>query len=223
MEPYEWPQPPAESAFPVAKPGWPLIFGAAFATLVFALLDLTLPALLGLAGTFFLAAFFRDPDRTVPTAANLVVSPADGRVVTAETVAETDYLDGPRLKISVFMNVFNVHVNRIPYEGTVRRVAYHPGKFLAAHLDKASRENEHNAVFVETPDGRMVCTVQIAGLVARRILCGVREGDSVSRGRRFGMICLGSRLDIYLPPDTSPSVKVGDRVRAGTSVIGTLS
>lgn len=223
MEPYEWPQPPAESAFPVAKPGWPLIFGAAFATLVFALLDLTLPALLGLAGTFFLAAFFRDPDRTVPTAANLVVSPADGRVVTAETVTETDYLDGPRLKISVFMNVFNVHVNRIPYEGTVRRVAYHPGKFLAAHLDKASRENEHNAVFVETPDGRMVCTVQIAGLVARRILCGVREGDSVSRGRRFGMICLGSRLDIYLPPDTSPSVKVGDRVRAGTSVIGTLS
>ncbi len=223
MEPYEWPQPPAESAFPVAKPGWPLIFGAAFATLVFALLDLTLPALLGLAGTFFLAAFFRDPDRTVPTAANLVVSPADGRVVTAETVAETDYLDGPRLKISVFMSVFNVHVNRIPYEGTVRRVAYHPGKFLAAHLDKASRENEHNAVFVETPDGRMVCTVQIAGLVARRILCGVREGDSVSRGRRFGMICLGSRLDIYLPPDTSPSVTVGDRVRAGTSVIGTLS
>lgn len=223
MEPYEWPQPPAESAFPVAKPGWPLIFGAAFATLVFALLDLTPLALLGLAGTFFLAAFFRDPDRTVPTAANLVVSPADGRVVTAETVAETDYLDGPRLKISVFMNVFNVHVNRIPYEGTVRRVAYHPGKFLAAHLDKASRENEHNAVFVETPDGRMVCTVQIAGLVARRILCGVREGDSVSRGRRFGMICLGSRLDIYLPPDTTPAVKVGDRVRAGTSVIGTLS
>lgn len=223
MEPYEWPQPPAESAFPVAKPGWPLIFGAAFATLVFALLDLTPLALLGLAGTFFLAAFFRDPDRTVPTAANLVVSPADGRVVTAETVAETDYLDGPRLKISVFMSVFNVHVNRIPYEGTVRRVAYHPGKFLAAHLDKASRENEHNAVFVETPDGRMVCTVQIAGLVARRILCGVREGDSVSRGRRFGMICLGSRLDIYLPPDTSPSVTVGDRVRAGTSVIGTLS
>ncbi len=223
MEPYEWPQPPAESAFPVAKPGWPLIFGAAFATLVFALLDLTPLALLGLAGTFFLAAFFRDPDRTVPTAANLVVSPADGRVVTAETVAETDYLDGPRLKISVFMSVFNVHVNRIPYEGTVRRVAYHPGKFLAAHLDKASRENEHNAVFVETPDGRMVCTVQIAGLVARRILCGVREGDSVSRGRRFGMICLGSRLDIYLPPDTTPAVKVGDRVRAGTSVIGTLS
>lgn len=223
MEPYEWPQPPAESAFPVAKPGWPLIFGAAFATLVFALLDLTPLALLGLAGTFFLAAFFRDPDRTVPTAANLVISPADGRVVTAETVAETDYLDGPRLKISVFMNVFNVHVNRIPYEGTVRRVAYHPGKFLAAHLDKASRENEHNAVFVETPDGRMVCTVQIAGLVARRILCGVREGDSVSRGRRFGMICLGSRLDIYLPPDTTPAVKVGDRVRAGTSVIGTLS
>ncbi len=223
MEPYEWPQPPAESAFPVAKPGWPLIFGAAFATLILALLDLTPAALLGLAGTFFLAAFFRDPDRTVPTAANLVVSPADGRVVTAETVTETDYFDGPRLKISVFMSVFNVHVNRIPYEGTVRRVAYHPGKFLAAHLDKASRENEHNAVFVETPDGRMVCTVQIAGLVARRILCGVREGDSVSRGQRFGMICLGSRLDIYLPPDTLSSVTVGDRVRAGTSVIGTLS
>lgn len=223
MESYEWPQPPAESAFPVAKPGWPLIFGAAFATLVLALLDLTLPALLGLAGTFFLAAFFRDPDRTVPMAANLVVSPADGRVVTAETVAETDYLDGPCLKISVFMTVFNVHVNRIPHEGTVRRVAYHPGKFLSAHLDKASRENEHNAVFVETPDGRKLCVVQVAGLVARRILCGVREGDAVSRGQRFGMICLGSRLDIYLPPDTTPAVAVGDRVRAGTSVIGTLS
>jgi phosphatidylserine decarboxylase len=223
MESYEWPQPPAESAFPVAKPGWPLIFGAAFATLVLALLDLTPAALLGLAGTFFLAAFFRDPDRTVPMAANLVVSPADGRVVTAETVAETDYLDGPCLKISVFMTVFNVHVNRIPHEGTVRRVAYHPGKFLSAHLDKASRENEHNAVFVETPDGRKLCVVQVAGLVARRILCGAREGDVVSRGQRFGMICLGSRLDIYLPPDTTPAVAVGDRVRAGTSVIGTLS
>jgi phosphatidylserine decarboxylase len=216
---YDWPQPPGQTAIPIATTGYPLIAALAFVTVVFALLELTLPALLSLAGTLFVCLFFRDPERVAPTALGAVVSPADGRVIKSEVVEETDYLAGARLRISIFMNVFNVHVNRIPYEGTVTRIQYHPGKFFSANLDKASKENEHNAVFVRTGDGEEICFVQIAGLVARRIVCGLRQGDEVARGARFGMICFGSRLDVYLPADAKPAVAVGDRVRAGTSIL----
>jgi len=142
-------------------------------------------------------------------------------VIKVEPVDQTPYFEGACTRISVFMSVFNVHVNRIPHEGTIRKVTYHPGKFFSANLDKASRDNEHNALLIEGSSGRQVGCVQIAGLVARRIICFVQPGDELKRGQRFGLICFGSRLDIYLPPETAIRVAVGDRVQAGSSVLGT--
>ena len=216
-----WSDPPSQTAFPVAKAGYPFIFASAFATAVFALLGMAFLAILGLLATGYICWFFRDPDRLVPTEAGAIVSPADGKVIKIEPVDETPYFEGACTKISVFMSIFNVHVNRSPHEGTVRKVDYFPGKFFSANLDKASADNEHNALLVEAPDGKMVGFVQIAGLVARRIICAVQPGDRLKRGERFGMICFGSRLDIYLPPETRVSVSVGDKVQAGTSILGT--
>jgi phosphatidylserine decarboxylase len=137
-----------------------------------------------------------------------------------EPVDQTPYFEGACIRISIFMSIFNVHVNRAPYEGTIRQVTYHPGKFFAANRDKASADNEHNALLLESPTGRRVGFVQIAGLVARRIICAVQTGDILKRGQRFGMICFGSRLDVYLPVDTDIRVAVGDKVQAGSSILG---
>jgi len=218
-----WSDPPSQTAFPVAKAGYPFIFASAFATAVFALLGIASLAILGLCITGFICLFFRDPDRLVPGGEGVVVSPADGKVIKVEPVEQTPYYEGACTRISVFMSVFNVHVNRSPHEGTVRRVDYHPGKFFSANLDKASADNEHNALLLEGPDGKRVGFVQIAGLVARRIICAVQPGDTLKRGQRFGMICFGSRLDIYLPVDTEIRVAVGDKVQAGTSVLARWS
>lgn len=215
-----WPDPPSQTAFPVARAGYPFIFAAAFATGVFALLGAGFAAILGLAATGFICYFFRDPDRLVPAGEGLIVSPADGKVIGLQTVDQAPYFDGPCTRVSVFMSVFNVHVNRIPHEGTIRKVTYYPGKFFAANLDKASADNERNALLLESPFGKRVGFVQIAGLVARRIICGVQSGDRVQRGQRFGMICFGSRVDIYLPTQTEIRVKTGDKVHAGSTVIG---
>lgn len=214
--------PPAQTAFPVSSAGYPFIFVSAFITAVFSLLGLTAPALIFLVVTLCICGFFRDPDRLIPEGDRFVVSPADGKVVFAERVEENPYIDGPCMKISVFMTVFNVHVNRAPFSGTVTDVRYHPGKFFSANLDKASAENEHNAIVMETGKGKEICFVQIAGLIARRIICGIQAGDSLIRGQKFGIICFGSRLDIYLPPDAELSVGVGDRVCAGSSVLAFL-
>jgi len=222
MKNFVWSDPPGQTAFPVAKAGYPIIFAAAFATAVFALLGLVWPSLIGLAATLSICCFFRDPDRVIPDVESGVVSPADGRVVFVDTVAENPYIEGPSLKISVFMTVFNVHVNRVPFSGTIVDVLYHPGKFFSANLDKASSDNERNAVVLESSQGVRLCFVQIAGLIARRIICYVKTGDPVIKGQRFGLICFGSRLDIYLPPDASPCVRIGDRVRAGSSLLGHL-
>lgn len=216
-------EPQRQAAFPVAKAGYGFIFAAAFATLVFALLELTILAVSGLLITLFIGFFFRDPDRVIPGDANLVVSPADGRVILAEPAKKSPFSDEPQFKISIFMSVFNVHVNRIPHEGKIKRIRYNPGKFFSANLDKASMDNEQNALLLETENGKFVCFVQIAGLIARRIICGLAENDVVSRGHRFGMICFGSRLDVYLPPDSLIRVGVGDKVRSGTSVLGVLT
>ncbi len=224
MSKFFWADPPGQRAFPVAKAGIPLIAAGAFVTAVFALLELTVPALIGLFGTACVCAFFRDPDRAIPAEPGAVVSPADGKVIVAERVNDCPFLDGPRFKLSVFMTVFNVHVNRIPVAGTVESVHYHPGKFVSANLDKASRENEHNAVIVTSDEGgASICYVQIAGLVARRIISWVQPGDRLARGQRCGLICFGSRLDVYLPPDARPAVTIGEKVRAGTSILGRLS
>jgi len=222
MASYTWSDAPRQTAFPIAAAGYPFIAAAAFVTAVFALLGMSIPALLGMGATACICLFFRDPDRVIPNEDGAVVSPADGKVIVVEKVTDPRFYDGPCMKISIFMSVLNVHVNRVPFGGNVTSVDYHPGKFLVASADKASDDNERNAITVETEAGKRYCVVQIAGLIARRIISRLQTGDAVRRGQRFGLICFGSRLDLYLPPDFSPAVNVGDRVRSGSSVIGTL-
>jgi len=222
MDKFFWSDPPGQTAFPIAKPGYPFIFAAAFTTAVLAVIGCAGLALTGLFATFFICYFFRDPDRVIPRRDDAVVSPADGKVIVTEELESNPYFEGSCFKISIFMSVFNVHVNRIPHQGTISRIQYTPGKFLTANLDKASSDNEHNAILLDTPEGKSICFVQIAGLVARRIICRIQEGDTLERGQRFGMICFGSRLDVYLPPDTEIKAAIGDKVQAGTSVIGYL-
>jgi len=223
MEKYSRTEPISETAFPIERVGIPFIGIAAFATAVFALLGIAVLALLGLLATFFICYFFRDPDRVTPVVEGGVVSPADGKVIKVERLESSHFAKGPCQRVSIFMSVFNVHVNRIPFDGRIAKIEYYPGKFFSANLDKASRLNEHNAVHLETENGQTLCFVQIAGLVARRIICRIQEGDEVVRGRRFGLICFGSRLDVYLPVDAQITVSVGDLVSAGTSLIGKLS
>jgi len=170
--------------------------------------------------------FFRNPDRITPDREGLVVSPADGVVQMIERTAPPPELEmGPELltRISVFMNVFNVHVNRAPVDGRVEKLAYHPGKFLNASLDKASEQNERQSVRMELADGRDIAVVQIAGLVARRILIWIEEGQGLASGERFGLIRFGSRVDVYLPDGVSPLVCVGQIAVAGETVIADLA
>ncbi len=222
MEKFSWSDPPNPTAFPIARPGYPLIFAGAFITVIFALLGMKLPALISLIATVGVCGFFRDPDRVTPIAPGAIIAPADGKVIVVQNYKENPYIPGPCLKISIFMTVFNVHVNRIPFEGEVAAVKYHPGKFYSADKDKATVSNEQNAVMVKTKKGHLYAVVQVAGFVARRIICTLQRGQTVQRGQRFGMICFGSRLDIYLPPNTEPGVTKGQKTRAGTTILGYL-
>ncbi|MCW7753050.1 phosphatidylserine decarboxylase family protein [Desulfobotulus sp. H1] len=216
------PELPSESGFPIARAGYPFILISVFVTAIAALAGWAWLTGLGLCASLFCFWFFRDPDRLIPADPEAMVSPADGKVIVAQRVDSHPYGDGPAFQISIFMSVFNVHVNRIPFDGTVREIRYQPGRFFNASLDKASKDNERNALLIETPSSVKFWTVQVAGLVARRIICRVREGDQVSRGVRFGIICFGSRLDLYLPEGFACSVKVGERVSAGTTTLGSL-
>lgn len=176
--------------------------------------------------TVWVYYFFRDPERVTPQRPGLMVSPADGVISLLEPAippAELGLGDQPMTRISVFMSVFNCHVNRIPHEGTVTTVAYRPGKFLNASLDKASEDNERNGLTVQIADGREYGVVQIAGLVARRILCWTDEGTHKGRGERFGLIRFGSRLDIYLPEGVAPLVSIGQTMVAGETVLADLT
>ena len=168
----------------------------------------------------FVIQFFRDPPRQVPTDPNAILSPADGRIVKVEK-ARDPYADRDALLISVFMNVFNVHSNRSSVDGVIRRVQYYPGLFVNADLDKASLENERNALVIET-QGATVTLIQVAGLIARRILCYVREGDVLHKGQRYGSIRFGSRVDVYLPLAAKPLVAPGDKVAATSTILATL-
>jgi phosphatidylserine decarboxylase len=172
--------------------------------------------------TVFSLYFFRDPVRKVPQEKGLVVSPADGRVLGVEQVEEKEFLGGPATKVSIFMSVFDVHVNRAPVSGTVGYKKYSPGKFFNASLDKASLYNESMAIGIESSDSCKVMVRQIAGLIARRIVCRVEKGSSVKRGARFGMIRFGSQLEVYLPPETRWQVAKGDRVKAGETILASL-
>lgn len=219
---FSFPDALQNTAFPIARPGLPFLAAAAFTTFVLALLELTALALIGLCAFFFIAWFFRDPDRPIPSDPGAVVSPADGKVIYAGEEPAGPYYDRPCVRVSIFMNIFNVHVNRAPLSGTVREIRYTPGKFLNAAKAEAGTANERNALFVTGENGEPVTVVQVAGLVARRIICNVTENDSLVRGGRYGMICFGSRLDVYLPENVSLSVEKGDKVSAGTTVLGVL-
>ena len=205
----------------IAREGWPFVAAALAVALALTLASWWLLALLAWLAFFFVLQFFRDPPRAVPTQPNAVLAPADGRVVRVGK-ARDPYLDRDALLISVFMNVFNVHSNRSPVDGDVAQTWYRPGAFVNAALDKASDENERNALALVTPAGVKVTCVQVAGLVARRILCYVRTGDRLARGQRYGFIRFGSRVDLYLPADAMPRTSVGDKVYAAASVIAEL-
>jgi phosphatidylserine decarboxylase len=206
----------------IAREGWPYLAGAIAIALALSYMRLWPLAALAWIAALFILQFFRDPPRAVPEQPNAVLSPADGRVA---YVGKTDdpYLNREALKISVFMNVFNVHSNRSPVDGTVKNRWYHAGRFLNAALDKASLENERNALHLVTQAGVDVTCVQIAGLIARRILCYVGPGDPLSRGQRYGFIRFGSRVDVYLPSSATTKVAVGDAVFATTTILAELA
>jgi phosphatidylserine decarboxylase len=205
----------------IAREGWPFLAGA----VVLAVLVSWFSALVAIPFwliAIFVLQFFRDPARPIPQGAKDVLSPADGRIVVIEQV-EDPYLKRPSLKVSVFMNVFNVHSNRSPVDGSIVNAWYNPGSFVNADLDKASTENERNALQIRTATGVEVTCVQVAGLIARRILCYVKPGESLSRGQRYGFIRFGSRVDVYLPPDTQVKVAIGDKVSASSTVLAELA
>ncbi len=204
---------------PVAREGVPFIALAGAAALILALLGWAVPALAALAAASFILYFFRDPERIVPSAPGLVVAPADGRILDVRDVDNAPLLKGPARRISIFMNVFNVHVNRSPVSGRVREISYSPGAFMPADRDKAILANEQNAICIQDESGNMITVVQVAGLIARRIVCRVEAGDWLRRGERFGMIRFGSRLDCYLPHGCEILVKAGDRTSAGETLL----
>jgi phosphatidylserine decarboxylase len=209
---------------PINRAGWPFIV-VAFVIAV-ALGFLWAPLFwLGFLATAFCVYFFRDPPRVTPTREGLVVSPADGRLEMIEQAPpppELEMGDEPLTRVSVFLNVFDVHVNRVPLGGVVEGLSYRPGKFLNAALDKASEENERMSVKVESEDGRQIAFVQIAGLIARRIKCDLKLGNRVATGEVFGLIRFGSRMDVYLPQGVQPLVALGQRMMAGETVIADL-
>lgn len=205
----------------LAREGWPYIGASVVAAILVAVFfgfAWSLPFWLV---AIFIIQFFRDPPREIPAQPNAVLSPADGRVVRVQKTVDP-YTQAESLLVSVFMNVFNVHSNRSPVDGTIERIDYQAGTFINADLDKASTENERNALVVKLPDGQRISVVQVAGLIARRILCYVKPGEVLARGQRYGFIRFGSRVDVYLPLLATPKVAVGDKVYATSTVIATL-
>ena len=207
----------------IAYEGFPFILIALILTIISAFFEIIwLAVILGLI-TVFIICFFRNPERTFQDEDKLVICPADGKVIRIEDVDVNGVINGRYKKISIFMNVFNVHVNRAPYAGRVEKIAYHAGKFLSANLDKASAENERNQIMIKTETGRCIWVVQIAGLIARRIVCWTREGENLQKGERFGLIRFGSRVEVFLPPDSRITVRLGEKVTAGQTKLGYLS
>ena len=204
---------------PIAKQGLPYITVLSVLLVIFVLLGWTFIAVLALIATLLVINFFRDPERATPQVPHAVVAPADGQIIFAGKAYEDRLLNKETLKISIFMSIFNVHVNRIPCTGEVETIHYKKGTFLAANLDKASQNNEHNAIVLRISGGKKIAFIQIAGLVARRIDCWLQPGDRVRRGERFGMIRFGSRLDLFVPSDSRLAVKKGQRVKAGETII----
>src|SRR5574340_1621929 len=204
----------------IAREGWPFLAISIILAIAATVWCVTWSIPLWVIALFVLQ-FFRDPAREIPQDAGAVLSPADGRIVAVERTNDP-YVQRDAIKVSVFMNVFNVHSNRSPVDGTVQQVWYFPGKFVNADLDTASTENERNAVWLKTAGGQDVTSVQVAGLIARRILCYVKAGDVLARGQRYGFIRFGSRVDVYLPLNANVKVSIGDRVAATTTILAAL-
>jgi len=207
---------------PIVKEGFPFLGIGAGVTLLVGLLGWTVVAVAAAGLTLFAAWFFRNPARVVPQGLGLVVAPGDGTVIAIEEEFESRFLKDRSVRLTIFLNVFDVHVNRIPCEGVVEDIQYQPGAFLVASKPEATLKNEQNALFLRTAKGAKVLCVQVAGLIARRIVCWLSPGERVMRGERFGLIRFGSRMDTYLPLGTELKVAVGQRVKGGETIVGVL-
>ena len=207
---------------PVAKEGIPFIGAAGGVTLITGWLGWTIVAVGGAILTLFVAWFFRNPYRVVPQGLRLVVAPGDGKVIAIDEEFEPRFIKDRSIRVTIFLNVFDVHINRIPCEGVVEQVQYQPGLFLVASRPDATLRNEQNALMIRTVQGAKVLCVQVAGLIARRIVCWISPGDRAILGERFGLIRFGSRMDTFLPIGTAVRVTVGDRVKGGETILGEL-
>jgi phosphatidylserine decarboxylase len=205
---------------PIAKEGLPFVIGAVIVAVFFGVIGWMILAFFALVLAAFIAYFFRNPERKIPTRPNAVLAPADGKIIHIGEVEEERFLKQRMMKVSIFMSLFDVHVNRAPVSGKVIQRSYRPGKFLAANQDKASVLNEQNAIIVEMENRFQVLVVQIAGLVARRIVCYPKAGDSLKKGDIFGLIRFGSRVDLYLPLAVRYYVKAGQSVKGGETILG---
>ena len=212
-----------DNKLPIAREGIPFVLIGIGLTCVFLILDLLVLAIPFAMLTSFIIFFFRDPERNLVNREKAVLTPADGKIIAIERLTNGDnrFAD-TAVKLSIFMSLFNAHINRIPIGGRISQLTYHPGKFFSANLDKASLHNESNMVMLETDNREKIVFVQVAGLIARRIVCWVKAGDYVRAGQRFGLIRFGSRLEVYLPPDSTITVRKGEKVKAGQTVIGYL-
>lgn len=206
---------------PIAVEGYPFLGGALLITALFVVLSWKVLAVFGLCVALFIAFFFRNPERVPPEGEKAVLAPADGVIIYLGEAREP-HLDADMLKISIFMSVFNVHVNRAPISGRVADTFYRKGKFLDVRDECATFENEQSGLVVETAGGERLVVVQVAGLIARRIVCYAKKGDPLIRGERYGLIRFGSRLDIYLPKGSEPLVALGDKTVAGETILGSI-
>ena len=209
-----------EQKWPVAKEGFLFLLPSLLFTLLFWGMGWKILTVLGIFLTLFIAFFFRNPKRRIPALQSIILSPADGRIIHIGECEEDRFLKERTLKVSIFMSVFNVHINRAPASGKVLETRYHAGKFFVAHAEKSSLLNEQNAFVLETEDRQKILLIQIAGYVARRIVCYAKAGDTLKMGEIFGMIRFGSRIDLYLPKEVRPVVKLGQRVKGGESILG---
>jgi phosphatidylserine decarboxylase len=211
---------PGKKRGSIAAPGYPLVLASVVLIFLGVIGGWSWITVLGVLGTGFFTCFFRDPERTIPPEPGTIVAPADGKVVLVDEVPEEEFLQGMARRVAIFMNIFDVHVNRSPVAGTVTEMRHRPGGYRAAFRQDAARRNEQQALMLEDEAGRRVLVVQIAGLLARRIIPYIKPGQQLARGERVGMICFGSRVDLYLPPEGDIQVKVGDHLQAGSSIIG---
>lgn len=205
---------------PIAYEGYPFIFLSVFVTLIFTFSGLTCPAIACLGITAFVSWFFRDPERIQSTHENAIFSPADGKVIDVSRIKNTPHISGEAWRISIFMSIFNVHVNRSPIQGEVESIFYRPGEFYSANLSKAMEKNEQNAIIIKGPGKKYYVMVQVAGLIARRIVCWAEKGDVLKAGQRIGIIRFGSRVDLYVPTDVKIKVALNEHVRAGETILG---